>query len=1272
MAERIAYLEAIVGADITNFRYEMRRVRNDLGGLSSAFGAIQSAGRALTFGITAPIVGIGTAAVAAASGFDAAMRNIASISSDVGNNFGDISQRVMEFGASIRAGPTAAAEGLYTVFSAGVTDVEDAFRVMEVSVATAEAGLADLTTTTEALTSVWLAYGQSIPVERISDSITRMVQVGVGEMNEFTNALSLVIPAAAGAGIEFENMAGLMAFMTQRGFSASRAATSLNAAITGIVKPTEAMNAAMSALGVQGVSDLLTKFGSLDEAILALVGTTDGSAESINELWANVRGSRAVNAMVTDVDLLRSTMEEFNLAVDGATERARMEQMKSFAYQFDLLKAAVEAASIAFGQRLLPILTPIVQNLTDTFLKIQELDPAFLDLAIGVGAAAAAIGPLLWAVGALLSPVAVLTGAIVGLAKAFEDNFLGIRDTVEDAITNIIGDITPIQSAADTFIEEFFGEPDVADIEKQFSGWNAAINDALGNTEVITIDIPIKPGWGHSHMWQEHQEELQELFPTYEDFRQALVDSDQQFFMEGGVVTFEMPVGADITDATNPTNLGTQTRTIADRFKDAFDAAKPKFIEAFESIKTAFISFVNDTFIPEVNRIGGNVLDTIAGWFQAGNGTGQTPLYNAIQKMFKGDFEGAINDLIPGLGTTVTGAVGSAFKNLNDALPDVKSGLSNLISNIGDWLISTGVPTLSRAAGFLVGMAGVAIGQAFGALGGFLTGQGGGGGAGTIIKGFGDTVISPFMGGIGDAFSQAGIDENPIDMFFTSLASVIAGAAGIAMFGKALLGAAFGLKLGSTLAWALKGALLGGKLITGLAGIVIKFLNAGLMLATGGIGGLKGLMAIGTALYAGLGSAFLKVGALGMVNPVGALIAAALAGVGIAVLIEKSGLGAKFRTAFFNDLLGMDESAEAQLQSDAQAFMEDIARVFGLLPPLEIEVPVEAAFVSPFDPPTDEMGAPTPYEYDPSKGLLESMGLTTPNELNFIEWPVEFTVPDTGEEDFLNEISMMFAQNEDGITVSLVDLIEWETYDAAEAALDGIVDNFYSVTGAARPKLRPGAKVLSDHIHNLAKSEMNAKFNDPILDTAQIDTNSLQPLRTTFANTFQRKLPAFVTQGVAIMSTSLSTLSTTVGNVNTVFKKITWGQDLQTAGSVMAVQVPIISGHLTTLSSSGSGLSNISNAIGSMVSVSVGHMDTMKRAINELIAEINRLNSMSVNTSGLPQPGSSGEGPYVEGPYKMAPGSSGVVIQNSTFVLEGVTDIRDLYEKLEKVAREVG
>ena len=112
MAQRLAYLEAVIGADVTQFRKGMRDVRSDIGGLSSVSRGIASTAQTLTYAVSAPLAALGSYSVSLASDFDASMRNINAIARLGEADLADLSDKVLDYGSKTRSG------ALETCFSA--------------------------------------------------------------------------------------------------------------------------------------------------------------------------------------------------------------------------------------------------------------------------------------------------------------------------------------------------------------------------------------------------------------------------------------------------------------------------------------------------------------------------------------------------------------------------------------------------------------------------------------------------------------------------------------------------------------------------------------------------------------------------------------------------------------------------------------------------------------------------------------------------------------------------------------------------------------------------------------------------------------------------------------------------------------------------------------------------------------------------------------------------------------------------------------------------
>lgn len=767
ISERIAYLEAIVGADITQFRRGMADIRNEVGILSETMSGIAGLGRTLTYTFTTPVVALGGFAVQAASDFEAAMRNVNSIAQLSEDQFQDLSAAVLDFGSTTRSGVVESANALYTTFSAGITDTAAAMEFMEVASRTAEAGLADITTTTEALVASFLAYsGQELPLadqlEMITlhaDALTQMVQIGVGDMNTFATAVGRVIPSAVALDVSIQDLYASMAFLTQRGLTAYNASTSLNATLVALNRPTTAMTAAFRELGVTTGQELIDAFGGLEPALQALISTADGSAEALTAIFQNKQALRAVQLMMENMDAYEQAVLDFGAGLDGATDRAWEQQMMSFAAQWDLLTAAAEGAAITIGSVLIPVLLPLVEGLTDGILALQEVNPQLLQLGVAVVGVAAAMAPMLWLFGSLVTPIGMVTGAIAGLAVAFETNLGGIADTLNDALSTILGDTTELGSIAQELLDILFPP----DFDTEVAEGVAEHTVAVPAEDLITIEAG-------DTLWDIWFANYQDQF-TWDAFKAAVGWGETLHMLQpGDVLRIPNSFGADVTATFRdafppPEQLFSGIWDGFDRAED-FQGYNPDEMPA-PNMGAApagdLVSTLTERLFPAFQQ----VIDRAREWFDdkvgagiawiaslfdnAGGQGGDTPVYNAVSSLLEGDVEAAINAVIPGLGTTVTDAVGGWADNIGDAFPRITEAMGTLLTNVGTWLVDEGIPTVARFIGNFGGRLAVVLYDTIAGVFDFF----GSGMAGDVAGGVGEYVGGTLLPEVQEGWNDA-------------------------------------------------------------------------------------------------------------------------------------------------------------------------------------------------------------------------------------------------------------------------------------------------------------------------------------------------------------------------------------------------------------------------------------------------------------------------------------------------------------------------------------
>jgi TP901 family phage tail tape measure protein len=248
-------------------------------GKFSSFGA--NAQKAIG-GITKAAAALGAAVLAASVVASKAFGTFESAISDVRRQLQDVgrgeeleamTEGVQNLAEVTGRSSTEIADSLQNVINAQ-TAVGDELAAVEKIQKLAIATGTDLATTTRAVNSAMLQYGESAgSVENVVDVLFETTLGGVISINQLDGTFKKVGQTAAGAGVSFEEMSGAMAFLTSKGVDARQAQQLFLQVIEGTTKGSAIYSDALkkaelatdgSALATEGLLGVLTKLGTLE------------------------------------------------------------------------------------------------------------------------------------------------------------------------------------------------------------------------------------------------------------------------------------------------------------------------------------------------------------------------------------------------------------------------------------------------------------------------------------------------------------------------------------------------------------------------------------------------------------------------------------------------------------------------------------------------------------------------------------------------------------------------------------------------------------------------------------------------------------------------------------------------------------------------------------------------------------------------------------------------------------------------------------------------
>ncbi|MFI5801001.1 phage tail tape measure protein [Streptomyces sp. NPDC051677] len=300
--------------------------------------------------------------VAQAISLERAMANVLTISQQItSENVGAFTDQIVELSTRLPQTADQLADGLYQIVSSGF-DGADAMQILEVAAQGAAAGLTTSETSARALLGVLNAYGLSASdASDVMDVMFQTVNYGVISFEELAQQLGDVVPMAAAAGVEFDDMSAALAAITLTGIPAAEAVTALNMLLTRVMKPTQDLKQAVKDLGYESAASAVEQDG-LYVVVSKLNGAAGNTAEGISNMWKDIRATRAALALASAggqnyANTYAGIANE--VARAEATQKAYALQTGTVTGQWQLASNQARALAIDVGRALLPVLMTV-------------------------------------------------------------------------------------------------------------------------------------------------------------------------------------------------------------------------------------------------------------------------------------------------------------------------------------------------------------------------------------------------------------------------------------------------------------------------------------------------------------------------------------------------------------------------------------------------------------------------------------------------------------------------------------------------------------------------------------------------------------------------------------------------------------------------------------------------------------------------------------------------------------------------------------------------
>jgi TP901 family phage tail tape measure protein len=405
-----------------------------------------------TMALTGLAAGAGTVAVKSiemAGSFQTAMERLHTQAGVGADQIGKLSGGVLKLAGQVGENPDSLAESLFHVesnfASMGITS-DKALTLVKVAAEGARVGGANLVDVTNALTA---AVASGIPgVQNMSQAMGVLnATVGSGDMKmqDLADAFGTgMVAVVKGYGLSITDVGAALATFGDNNIRGAQAGTELRMAVQAMAVPAKGGAAALKELGMntKTLAEDMRK-GGLKLALTDLVDRMKSagiSAKEQGQIITEMFGKKAgtgIDILVGQFDRLNSKYPAIEKSAKGFSA-AWADTQKTFSQRLANMQQSVNALMIQLGQRLLPIVSMVVSQITAAMQPTSAFAGVMRQGATTVSALASGIGSV------LLPAVKMLSGALLyGVVPAIAST-IGFLARNKSIVTDVAKVITAL------------------------------------------------------------------------------------------------------------------------------------------------------------------------------------------------------------------------------------------------------------------------------------------------------------------------------------------------------------------------------------------------------------------------------------------------------------------------------------------------------------------------------------------------------------------------------------------------------------------------------------------------------------------------------------------------------------------------------------------------------------------------------------------------------------------------------------------------------------
>ena len=349
------------------------------------------------------------------------------------------------------------ADAAYQAISASVPK-DDVPKFLASSAKLAKGGLTDMSTATDLLTTIMNSYGLSVKdCSKVNDILIQTQNRGKTTVDQLGASMGKVIPVASSSGVSIKELAAQYSILTRQGVQTKIAGTQIRSMLSELSKNGSTADTTLRKVSGKSFAELIKSGSNVGDVLKILDSEAKKNGKSLKDMFGNTNAASAALALMKNGTAGYDKELKAMTNSSGLANRASKEM--SDTAQSRLVKAMNQAknAMADFGAQVLPIITPMIQKITDLAKKFDSLPEGVKKFTVYALLAVAAVSPLLMTIGTLTSGVGSMitgigkiTNGVGRLAQSFQNlgGMAGIMGKAIGFLTSPLGIAIAAISAA--------------------------------------------------------------------------------------------------------------------------------------------------------------------------------------------------------------------------------------------------------------------------------------------------------------------------------------------------------------------------------------------------------------------------------------------------------------------------------------------------------------------------------------------------------------------------------------------------------------------------------------------------------------------------------------------------------------------------------------------------------------------------------------------------------------------------------------------------------